>query len=77
MTALINRIEQHEHPALRTSAGALRRATEWILLHPGADALAGATKYLELAGNVLGGDLLWRQAQADDNGARLTLFNIF
>jgi alkylation response protein AidB-like acyl-CoA dehydrogenase len=74
---LIDRIEQQSHPALRASGGALRRATDWISIHPGADALAGATKYLELAGNVLGGDLLWRQAQADGDGARLAIFNIF
>ncbi len=43
---------------------ALERATEWLLAHRGADSLAAATPYLKLAGDVLGGALLGRQALA-------------
>ena len=49
---------------------ALEAATDWMLSHRGADSLAGATPYLKLAGHVIGGWVLARQAMlaagADD-----------
>jgi len=49
---------------------ALEAATDWMLSHRGADSLAGATPYLKLAGDVIGGWVLARQAMlaagADD-----------
>jgi hypothetical protein len=52
--------------AARLGAGvlALEHATDWILAHGGPDALAGATPYLRLAGDVIGGWVLGRQALA-------------
>ncbi len=48
----------------RLSAGvaALSRATDWMRQNRGPDALAGATAYLRLSGDVIGGWLLARQA---------------
>jgi len=40
----------------------LERATDWVLEHRGPAALAGATAYLRLAGMVVGGWVLGRQA---------------
>jgi alkylation response protein AidB-like acyl-CoA dehydrogenase len=50
----------------RLAAGvvALERATDWLLANRGADSLAAATPYLKLAGDVIGGALLGRQALA-------------
>jgi hypothetical protein len=52
---------------------ALESATAWRLAHPGPDAQAGATAYLKLAGDVIGGWRLAVQARAageDDDWAR-------
>jgi hypothetical protein len=43
---------------------ALERATDWLLQAPSDAPLAAATPYLQLAGDVVGGWLLARQAQA-------------
>ncbi|MDB5423228.1 MAG: acyl-CoA dehydrogenase family protein, partial [Phenylobacterium sp.] len=50
----------------RLAAGiaALERATDWILANGGAPSLAAATPYLKLAGDVIGGWVLGRQALA-------------
>ena len=50
----------------RLTAGiaALERATDWMLANGGAAGLAGATPYLKLAGDVIGGWMLGRQALA-------------
>jgi alkylation response protein AidB-like acyl-CoA dehydrogenase len=50
----------------RLAAGiaALERATEWVLDNGGAASLAAATPYLKLAGDVIGGAMLGRQALA-------------
>jgi alkylation response protein AidB-like acyl-CoA dehydrogenase len=55
-----------EGVGLRLDAGvaALERATDWALAHKGPDALAGATPYLKLAGDVAGGWILGLQALA-------------
>ena len=60
-----------ETPALapvgrRLAAGiaALEQATDWMLANGGASSLAGATPYLKLAGDVIGGWMLGRQALA-------------
>jgi hypothetical protein len=55
-----------EPVARRLTAGvaALERATDWILANSGAASLAGATPYLKLAGDVIGGWMLGRQAMA-------------
>jgi alkylation response protein AidB-like acyl-CoA dehydrogenase len=58
-----------EDPALQPAGArladgvrALEQATDWLLDHRGADSLAGATAYLTLAGDVVGGWMLGRQA---------------
>ncbi len=59
---------------LYTAAGALEEATEWMLTNMASNrstALAGATAYLRLAGDVIGGHLLAQAAigsiEADDS----------
>jgi len=49
---------------LAQGAAALEHATDWLLAHRGPDALAAATPYLKLAGDVIGGWMLGRQALA-------------
>ena len=49
---------------LAQGAQALEHATGWLLAHRGPDALAAATPYLKLAGDVIGGWMLGRQALA-------------
>jgi hypothetical protein len=49
---------------LAQGAAALERATDWLLAHGGPDALSAATPYLKLAGDVVGGWMLGRQALA-------------
>jgi alkylation response protein AidB-like acyl-CoA dehydrogenase len=49
---------------LAAGVAALERATDWILANGGAPSLAAATPYLKLAGDVIGGALLGRQALA-------------
>jgi hypothetical protein len=60
-----------ERVADRLDAGiaALERATDWILSHKGPDALTAATPYLKLAGDVIGGWVLARQALATAAGS--------
>jgi hypothetical protein len=47
---------------LSTGVAALSAATTWMQQNRGADALAGATAYLRLSGDVIGGWMLARQA---------------
>jgi len=49
---------------LDAGAAALTRATDWIVANKGAPALAAATPYARLAGDVLGGWMLGLQALA-------------
>jgi hypothetical protein len=49
---------------LAAGVAALERATDWILANGGAPSLAAATPYLKLAGDVIGGAMLGRQALA-------------
>ncbi|HEY0437271.1 MAG TPA: acyl-CoA dehydrogenase, partial [Phenylobacterium sp.] len=49
---------------LAAGVAALERATDWVLANGGADRLAAATPYLKLAGDVIGGAMLGRQALA-------------
>ncbi|THD82008.1 MAG: acyl-CoA dehydrogenase [Phenylobacterium sp.] len=49
---------------LALGASALEHATDWVLAHGGPDALSAATPYLKLAGDVIGGWMLGRQALA-------------
>jgi hypothetical protein len=49
---------------LAAGVAALERATDWVLANPGAPSLAAATPYLKLAGDVIGGWMLARQALA-------------
>jgi alkylation response protein AidB-like acyl-CoA dehydrogenase len=49
---------------LTAGVAALERATDWILANGGAPSLAAATPYLKLAGDVIGGWILGRQALA-------------
>jgi alkylation response protein AidB-like acyl-CoA dehydrogenase len=54
---------------LEAAIAALERATDWLLNNKGPNALAGATAYLKLAGDVIGGWMLARQALATAHGA--------
>jgi alkylation response protein AidB-like acyl-CoA dehydrogenase len=47
---------------LDAAIAALEAATDWVVAHRGADALAAATPYLKLAGDVIGGWMLGRHA---------------
>ncbi|WP_374578804.1 acyl-CoA dehydrogenase [Phenylobacterium sp.] len=49
---------------LEAGIAALERATDWILRNKGPRALSAATPYLKLAGDVVGGWMLARQALA-------------
>jgi alkylation response protein AidB-like acyl-CoA dehydrogenase len=49
---------------LAAGVAALERATDWVLANGGAPSLAAATPYLKLAGDVIGGWILGRQALA-------------
>ena len=49
---------------LEAGIAALERATDWILRNKGPKALSAATPYLKLAGDVVGGWMLARQALA-------------
>jgi alkylation response protein AidB-like acyl-CoA dehydrogenase len=49
---------------LAAGVGALERATDWVLANGGAPSLAAATPFLKLAGDVIGGAMLGRQALA-------------
>ncbi|MES2722071.1 MAG: acyl-CoA dehydrogenase [Pseudomonadota bacterium] len=49
---------------LEAGVAALERATDWILANKGPSALSGATPYLKLAGDVVGGWMLGLQALA-------------
>ncbi|MDP3855788.1 acyl-CoA dehydrogenase [Phenylobacterium sp.] len=55
----------------RLDAGiaALERATDWLLQNKGPNALSAATPYLKLAGDVIGGWMLARQALATAGAA--------
>ncbi len=68
---------------LETGLHVLRTATDWMLTHKGADALSGATLYLRLAGEVIGGWMLALQAlevsgaEDDWSMSRATLARIY
>jgi alkylation response protein AidB-like acyl-CoA dehydrogenase len=47
---------------LADAARTLEDATAWLLAHRGVDSLAGASAYLTLAGDIVGGWMLGRQA---------------
>jgi alkylation response protein AidB-like acyl-CoA dehydrogenase len=47
---------------LAAAVAALERATAWMLQNPGGAGLAAATPYLQLAGDIIGGWVLARQA---------------
>ena len=49
---------------LAAGVAALHAATDWQLAHSGPDSLVSATAYLKLAGDVIGGWVLGRQALA-------------
>jgi hypothetical protein len=49
---------------LAQAVSALEHATAWVLAHGGPDALVAAGPYLRLAGDVIGGWMLGRQALA-------------
>jgi alkylation response protein AidB-like acyl-CoA dehydrogenase len=54
---------------LAEGVAALERATDWLVANRGPDSLAGASAYLTLAGDVIGGWLLGRQALIAADGA--------
>ncbi|MGE3303589.1 MAG: acyl-CoA dehydrogenase family protein [Hyphomonadaceae bacterium] len=58
--ALLAEIAAEAEGALIPALAALRDATEWMRAHQGPDSLAGASAYLTLWGDVLGGWLLAR-----------------
>ena len=64
------------HEGLRSGVAALETATAWMIEKRGsADNLAGAWPYLMLAGDVVGGWMLARAAEADTN--RLGLAKLY
>jgi hypothetical protein len=54
---------------LAAGVAALERATDWVLANGGPNAQAAATPYLKLAGDVIGGWFLGRQALAATGAA--------
>jgi alkylation response protein AidB-like acyl-CoA dehydrogenase len=63
---------------LALGADALEAATGWLLERRGTpDAAAGASLYLRLAGDVVGGLMLARGAAADPDGVRSALARLF
>jgi hypothetical protein len=58
-------------------AEALREATDFVLSAPRADALAGATAYLSLAGDVIGGLLLSRGLHRAKSAEQKALFDFY
>ncbi len=64
------------HPALADAAQALEEATAYMLAAAREDALAGASEYLMLAGDVAGGMLLARGLQQAD-AAQRALFDLY
>ncbi len=60
---------------LLAGAAALEEATDWLIANKGTpDALAGATPYLKLAGDVVGGWMLAKMAGEGEDYARLDRF---
>jgi alkylation response protein AidB-like acyl-CoA dehydrogenase len=74
MKALIAEMSGADTPLLAEGLAALSAATDWAIAHPGPDALAGATAYLQLAGDVIGGWVLAREAALDPERAALLRF---
>jgi alkylation response protein AidB-like acyl-CoA dehydrogenase len=69
MTALILEMRAEAVDAPRLSAGidAVEQAAAWLMTKKGApDALAGATSFLKLCGDVVGGWMLLKMAKADE-----------
>jgi alkylation response protein AidB-like acyl-CoA dehydrogenase len=64
MRSLIIEMRATADPMLTEAIAALEAATDWLLIHPGLDAMAGASAYLKLCGEVIGGHRLARQAAA-------------
>jgi hypothetical protein len=63
---------------LSVGADALEAATDWLLERRGSpDAATGATGYLRLAGDVVGGLMLARGAAAEPDGVRAALARLF
>lgn len=54
--------------SLDQAIGAIAEATRWLGAHPGDDALAGATPFLQMLGLTVGG---WVMARAGDTAGRL------
>ncbi|MEQ1810921.1 MAG: acyl-CoA dehydrogenase [Terricaulis sp.] len=70
--------EAHKHGGVfAKSADALREATDYMLSAPRADALAGATAYLALAGDVIGGLLLARGLHRSHDAEQNALFAFY
>ncbi|MCF8506157.1 MAG: acyl-CoA dehydrogenase [Caulobacter sp.] len=62
-------------PRLAEGADALEAAADWLVAHRNTpDALAGATAFLKLAGEVVGGWMLARMAAADADYAKVWRF---
>ncbi|ATQ44242.1 acyl-CoA dehydrogenase [Caulobacter mirabilis] len=69
------RAEAVGNARLLAGVAALEEATDWLIAHKGApDALAGATPYLKLAGDVVGGWMLSKMAGEGEDYARLDRF---
>jgi hypothetical protein len=62
---------------LEAAAAALDSATGWLLAAGGPDRLAAATPYLQLAGDVIGGWVLARQAAAAASRPRTAMARAF
>jgi hypothetical protein len=68
MAGLIAEMRGEADAPLMAAVDALESATAWLLAHPGPDAQAGATAYLKLAGDTIGGWALARQARVAGEG---------
>src|SRR5207248_3516885 len=85
MRAILPDLDKFVAGHLRESIAATERATDWLILNRGStDALAGATAYLKLLGDTVGGWMLAKAAQAaaalddaDYARGKLTLARIF
>ncbi|MEQ1491102.1 MAG: acyl-CoA dehydrogenase [Terricaulis sp.] len=70
--------EAHKHGGVFAKLSeALRAATDYMLSAPRADALAGATAYLALAGDVIGGLLLARGLRRSHNAEQKAVFDFY
>jgi 3-(methylthio)propanoyl-CoA dehydrogenase len=77
MRALIAEARSVDAPHLGAAVDALAQATDFMLQAPRADAQAGASAYLALAGDVIGAALLAQGLTRAPNAGQATLLNFY